>query len=100
MQTIDQIDARILLALDDDPDATALGLARTLGIARNTVHARLTRMAASGVLRGFAVRLDPAALGYPLAAFVLLSISQAGGERVTARARGPAAGGGDPCHHR
>jgi DNA-binding Lrp family transcriptional regulator len=84
MNTLDQIDARILLALDDDPEATVLGLARSLGIARNTVHARLGRMAANGVLRGYAVRVDPAALGYPLAAFLLLSISQAGGERVTA----------------
>ena len=85
MDTIDAIDARILLALDDDPEATVLGLARTLRLARNTVHARLRRMTTNGTLRGYAIRVDPAALGYPLAAFVLLSISQAGGDQVTAR---------------
>jgi len=85
VDTIDAIDARILLALDDDPEATVLGLARTLRLARNTVHARLRRMTTNGTLRGYAIRVDPAALGYPLAAFVLLSISQAGGDQVTAR---------------
>jgi len=42
-------------------------------------------MTTNGTLRGYAIRVDPAALGYPLAAFVLLSISQAGGDQVTAR---------------
>ncbi|HET7723208.1 MAG TPA: Lrp/AsnC family transcriptional regulator, partial [Propionibacteriaceae bacterium] len=75
---IDPQDARILLALDDDPDATTLGLARSLGIARNTIHARLRRLAGTA-LRSFARRIDPAALGYPLVAFVSLSISQSEG---------------------
>ena len=33
---IDALDARILLALDEDPTASVLALARTLGVARNT----------------------------------------------------------------
>lgn len=82
--TVDRLDARILLALDDDADATTLGLARTLGIARNTVQARLARLAAGGALRSFSHRVDPAALGYHLTAFVSLSISQAEGERAVA----------------
>lgn len=72
---IDSLDARILLALDDDPDATTLGLARLLGVARNTVQARLKRLSLAA-LRGFGARVDPAALGYPLVAFVSLRISQ------------------------
>lgn len=73
--SIDSLDARILLALDDDADATTLGVARRLGVARNTVQARLKRLAAS-VLRSFGQRVDTAALGYPLVAFVSLRISQ------------------------
>ena len=45
MSLIDPLDARILLALDDDPAATILSLSRTLGVARNTVQARLKRRA-------------------------------------------------------
>jgi DNA-binding Lrp family transcriptional regulator len=78
MNAIDPLDARILLALDDDPEATTLALARRLGIARNTVHARLRRVSAYA-LRSFAQRIDPAALGYPLVAFVSVSISQSEG---------------------
>jgi DNA-binding Lrp family transcriptional regulator len=76
MARIDALDARIILALDDDPDATILALSRTLGIARNTVHARLRRLAADGALKPFSQRVDLAALGYELAAFLSLSVSQ------------------------
>ena len=80
MTPIDALDARILLALDADPDATTLGLSRELGVARNTVHARLRRLQESGALRAPSRRLDPRALGYELLAFVTLSISQASRE--------------------
>ena len=76
MTRIDALDARIILALDDDPDATILALSRTLGIARNTVHARLRRLAADGALKPFSQRVDLAALGYELVAFLSLSVSQ------------------------
>jgi DNA-binding Lrp family transcriptional regulator len=76
MTRIDALDARIILALDDDPDATILALSRALGIARNTVHARLRRLAADGALKPFSQRVDLAALGYELVAFLSLSVSQ------------------------
>jgi len=81
MTSIDPLDARILLALDDDPDATTLALSRQLGIARNTVQARLKRLSAD--LRSFDQRVDPATLGHPLVAFLSLSISQAVGDAAT-----------------
>lgn len=84
MSLIDPLDARILLALDDDPDTTILALARTLGVARNTVQARLKRLARVGALRSFGHRVDPAALGYPLVAFVSLAVSQSSGDAAAA----------------
>jgi len=78
MSTVDPLDARILLALDDDPDATTLALSRRLGIARNTIHARLRRLS-TYALKAYTQRIDPAALGYPLVAFVSVSISQSEG---------------------
>jgi DNA-binding Lrp family transcriptional regulator len=76
MARIDALDARIILALDDDPDATILALSHALGTARNTVHARLRRLAEDGALRPFSQRLDLSALGYELVAFMSLSVSQ------------------------
>ena len=75
-RNLDSLDARIILALDKDPESSALALSRTLGVARNTVHARLSRLERSGALRSFSRRLDPAALGYGLMAFLSLAISQ------------------------
>ncbi|CAH0183095.1 Lrp/AsnC family transcriptional regulator [Plantibacter cousiniae (nom. nud.)] len=74
--TIDHLDARILTALDDDPSMTALALARTLGVARNTVHARLRRLETSGALAAPSRRVRLSALGYPLTAFIEISIRQ------------------------
>jgi DNA-binding Lrp family transcriptional regulator len=76
MKRIDSIDARILLALDREPDATVLALSRTLGLARNTVHARLRRLTEDGALKEVSRRLDPAVLGYSLVAFMSLSVQQ------------------------
>ena len=80
MTDLDPLDARIMLALDEDPEATTLALARTLGVARNTVHARLQRITSAGLLKSPSRRLDPLALGYDLVAFVEMSISQAEAE--------------------
>ncbi|NAZ85442.1 AsnC family transcriptional regulator [Kineococcus sp. T90] len=81
------MDARILLALDEDPDATVLALARALGVARNTVSARMARMAAAGVLGEVSRRLDPGALGYRTVAFVSIALSQASSEPTVAALR-------------
>lgn len=84
MTTLDPLDARILLALDDEPDAPAVVLARTLGISRNTVHARLQRLAREGALQPFSSRVPPATLGYELVAFISLQIDQATGDAALA----------------
>ncbi len=88
MLTMDALDARILLALDEDPDATALALAQRLGIARNTLSARLLRMRETGALREFSRRVDPAHLGRGLVAFVSIAISQTTSTGVTTVLRG------------
>lgn len=73
---LDATDARILAALDDDPHATVLGLSRALGLARNTVHARLRRLESGDALGPVTRRVRPSALGYPLVAFIEIEISQ------------------------
>jgi DNA-binding Lrp family transcriptional regulator len=80
MRQIDAVDARILLALDADPRATTVALADRLGLARNTVHARLRRLEEDGQLGEHSRRVAPADLGYPLMALITLAISQRVGQ--------------------
>ncbi|HEY3469332.1 MAG TPA: Lrp/AsnC family transcriptional regulator [Amycolatopsis sp.] len=75
-ETIDEIDARLLEALREDPRSTAVALAERLGLSRNTVQARLARLDQRGVLGSFERRIDPARLGYPLRAFVNAMVDQ------------------------
>jgi DNA-binding Lrp family transcriptional regulator len=74
--TVDATDARLLLALAESPRATVLALAERTGLSRNTVQARLAGLEARGVLASFERRIDPAALGYPLSAFVMVQVTQ------------------------
>jgi DNA-binding Lrp family transcriptional regulator len=73
---VDATDARLLLALAESPRATVLALAERVGLSRNTVQARLAGLEARGVLTSFERRIDPAALGYPLTAFVTVQVTQ------------------------
>ncbi|MER5948144.1 Lrp/AsnC family transcriptional regulator [Streptomyces sp. NPDC001904] len=75
-ERIDPTDARLLLALAAHPRATTVALAEASGLSRNTVQARLTAMDRRGAVDSFERRVDPAALGYPLAAFVTTQVAQ------------------------
>jgi DNA-binding Lrp family transcriptional regulator len=75
-EIVDATDARLLLALAESPRATVLALAERVGLSRNTVQARLAALEARGVLTTFERRIDPAALGYPLTAFVTVQVTQ------------------------
>lgn len=73
---VDSYDAKILLALDEDPRASVMALAERTKLSRNTVQARLGKMERLGVLRSYERRIDPAALGYPMTAFILTRVAQ------------------------
>ncbi|GAA1717099.1 Lrp/AsnC family transcriptional regulator [Isoptericola hypogeus] len=76
MRSYDAVDLRLLTALADDPRATIAALAERLRLSRNTVHARLARLEESGAFLDFDRRISPAALGYPLTAFLELTVRQ------------------------
>jgi DNA-binding Lrp family transcriptional regulator len=73
---IDELDARLIRTLRENPRVGLLEVARRLGVARGTVQARLTKMEARGVITGHGPEVDPAAMGYPIAAFVLVELAQ------------------------
>lgn len=76
MFELDGTDARILLALRDDPRLSGVELAQRLGLSRNTVQSRLARLESGEALAGVDRRVEQRALGYPLTAFVTVRADQ------------------------
>ncbi len=76
MPYVDATDARLLLALAEDPRASVMALSQRLGLARNTVQARLSRLEGNGVLAPLDRRVRPEALGYRLGAYVSVQVAQ------------------------
>jgi DNA-binding Lrp family transcriptional regulator len=85
---IDALDARLIELLAAEPRIGVLECSRRLGVARGTVQARLDKLASRGVVRGFGPNVSPAALGYPVMAFVTLELRQAVGHEHMARRLG------------
>ncbi|WP_425561603.1 Lrp/AsnC family transcriptional regulator [Microbacterium arabinogalactanolyticum] len=75
-RTADRTDRELLRRLIRTPGATIVALAESAGLARNTVRSRLSRYDEDGTLRSFQRRIAPAALGYPLSAYVLTRVTQ------------------------
>jgi DNA-binding Lrp family transcriptional regulator len=76
---MDQLDSAILELFTDEPRVGVLEASRRLGVARGTVQARLDKLQRTGVVRGWGPQVDPAALGFPVTAFVTLEIRQGRG---------------------
>src|SRR5579875_3598618 len=85
---IDTLDARIIRLFTEEPRIGVLEASRQLGVARGTLQARLDRLQARGVIRGFGPQVDPAALGYGVTAFATLEIRQGRGRDVRAHLAG------------
>ena len=75
-RVIDDLDARLIGLLSEQPGIGVLGASRELGVARGTVQARLDRLRTKGVIRTLAPTIDPASLGYPVTALCTLEIRQ------------------------
>ncbi|WP_028280496.1 Lrp/AsnC family transcriptional regulator [Arthrobacter sp. H5] len=85
MQPLDTTDTRLLMALAKDPRRTVVALAQKLGLSRNTVQARMTQLEKKSVFLSFERRINPAALGYPLMAFIHVHVDQRKLTEVTHR---------------
>src|SRR5919108_1046584 len=70
MMKMDAVDRAVLAELDADPRLPTAELARRVEVSVPTARDRVRRLQESGVIRGYRLDVDPAALGYPVAAFV------------------------------
>ena len=66
----DTRNVEILALLAGDPRMSVSELSRRVGMSAPATRERIQRMEEAGVIRGCRLQIDPAALGYPLAAFV------------------------------
>jgi Lrp/AsnC family leucine-responsive transcriptional regulator len=67
---LDAVNLRLLEALGEDPRLSAAALGRRVGMSAPAVRERLGRLEAAGVIRGYRLDVDPAAIGLPVAAWV------------------------------
>jgi Lrp/AsnC family transcriptional regulator, leucine-responsive regulatory protein len=69
-ELLDVTNVRLLELLSADPRATAAELARRIGMSAPAVRERMARLEQAGVIRGYRLDIDPAAIGLPVAAWV------------------------------
>jgi Lrp/AsnC family leucine-responsive transcriptional regulator len=60
----------LLGLLNDDPRLGISELARRVGMSAPAVRERVLRLEEAGIIRGYRLELDPAALGFPVSAYV------------------------------
>ena len=73
---LDETDREILRILLEDGSKSKAEVARSVGLTPNAVFERLRKLNERGVIQGYAVRLDPRALGSKLLAFVFVAESK------------------------
>ena len=66
----DARNVELLRLLCGDPRMGTSELARQVGMSAPAVRERVLRLEEAGVIRGYRLELDPAALGYPVCAYV------------------------------
>jgi Lrp/AsnC family transcriptional regulator, leucine-responsive regulatory protein len=66
----DAVNLRILTELQRNPRLTMTELGRRVGLSSPAVTERVRRLEEAGVIQGYRLEINPAALGLPIAAYV------------------------------
>lgn len=67
---LDEVNRAILRALAENPRLSTAELARTVGMSAPAVRERVGRLERAGIIRGYRLDIDPAAIGLPVTAWV------------------------------
>jgi Lrp/AsnC family leucine-responsive transcriptional regulator len=84
IERIDEIDGKLLHFLQDDARISNAALARELGMAPSAILERVRKLEERGLIQGYEARLNSAALGWGLVAFVFVRTTEALGRHDTA----------------
>lgn len=74
--TLDRIDLDILDALQRNGHLSHAEIGRMVGLAVSSVNERIRKLVQRGIIAGWSARLDPAALGLDLLAFLYVLIDK------------------------
>jgi Lrp/AsnC family leucine-responsive transcriptional regulator len=85
---LDDVNLRLLAELRDDPRLSMAALARRIGMSAPAVTERVLRLEEAGVIAGYRLDLNPAALGLPLTAYVRVRPNAGQLPRIAELARG------------
>lgn len=77
MYGFDDLDARILDALQRNGRVAQVEIAREVGLAPSAVLERMRKLEARGVIRGYTALVDPKAAGLGLLAFIAVRTAEA-----------------------
>jgi Lrp/AsnC family leucine-responsive transcriptional regulator len=80
---IDSTDRDILTILQQNGRMSNAEIARQIGMAPSAVLERIRKLEARGVIQGYEARIDPAALGLNLLAYIFVRSNDIGGELRT-----------------
>ncbi len=72
---LDSFDAAILAVLEGEGRLSATEIGARIGLSKSPVQARIKRLEAAGVIRGYGARLDRVAMGQAHVAFVEVRLS-------------------------
>jgi DNA-binding Lrp family transcriptional regulator len=88
VQTLDDLDRRLIAALRADARTPVTTLARSLGVTRATVNHRVTRLLDSGTVLGFSVRVREERDPDSIRAIALIEVAGRSTDQVIAVLRG------------
>lgn len=75
MTTLDEIDRKILDLLQRDARMTNVAIAAEVGLTAPSVLERIRKLEQRGVIQGYTAKINPAALGKILTAFIRLLVA-------------------------
>jgi Lrp/AsnC family leucine-responsive transcriptional regulator len=75
---LDSIDSKAIASLQQDGRVSWADLGSALGLSAPAAAERVRKLAENGTIRGFAAVLDPDAAGFPVLAFVAVTLASQG----------------------
>ena len=82
-QQIDDINLKIIDILNKDASTSFVDIAKRIGVSDATIHIRVRRMIAAGIINKFTISVDNDRLGYDHLVFIGIKIAPGYADKIT-----------------